>query len=62
MFYLSIGVFALYPCNNNANREDVLTTFEINAYNDDKVYEPIVLYIPKTCDETSPEGNNLYYS
>ena len=56
MLYLSIGVFALYPCNNTVNREDVLTKFEINAYADDKEYQPIVLYIPKTCDVTSPEG------
>ena len=46
----------MYPCNN-ITRQNVLTEFRINAYTDDKAYEPIVLYIPKTCDVTSPEGD-----
>ena len=59
MFYLSTGVFALYPCNNSVGRQDVLTKLEISTYTPDKEYEPIVLYIPKTCDETSPQGDNF---
>ena len=47
MFYLSTGVFALYPCNNSVGRQDVLTKLEINTYTPDTEYEPIVLYIPK---------------
>lgn len=56
--FVFTGVFALYPCNNDTtNRKNVLTTFEIIAYTDDKVYEPIVLYIPKACSDRSPGGD-----
>ena len=58
--YISTGVLALHPCNSTVSRQNVLTEFRINAFTPDKEYEPIVLYIPKTCDQMSPEGNNNY--
>ena len=63
-FYLSAGVFGLYPCNATAIQAGQLeilgTQFKINAYTRDKEFDPIVMYFYKCCGSNAPEGDDLY--
>lgn len=37
----------------------ILTKLRINAYTSDKVFDPIVLYFYKSCDNRAPPGDNF---
>ena len=58
-------MFALHPCNGSAVQDprfiEVLTKFEVNAYTRDKVFDPIVLYFYKRCDNKAPPGDDLCF-